>query len=129
MKEESSQESLLGDPRVYLAAERTFLAWLRTGTALMVFGFVVARLPLVLHELAYLDDHITPPEPLLPGSLGVLLIALGIGMNVGAVIRHWRYVRGIDQGKIPRSGHGMTVTCTTILTLVGIGIIYYILMH
>ena len=27
----------------YVAAERTFLAWIRTGLALMGFGFVVAR--------------------------------------------------------------------------------------
>jgi len=30
------------DPRNYFAAERTFLAWIRTGLALMGFGFVVA---------------------------------------------------------------------------------------
>jgi uncharacterized membrane protein YidH (DUF202 family) len=34
------------DPRVYFAAERTLLAWVRTGLALMGFGFVVARFPL-----------------------------------------------------------------------------------
>jgi putative membrane protein len=32
----------------YLAAERTFLAWIRTGLALMGFGFVVARFGLFL---------------------------------------------------------------------------------
>ena len=31
------------DSRIYMAAERTFLAWIRTGVALMGFGFVVAR--------------------------------------------------------------------------------------
>ena len=38
------------DPRVYFAAQRTFLAWIRTGLALMGFGFVVARFGLFLRE-------------------------------------------------------------------------------
>jgi inner membrane protein YidH len=39
------------DLRGYLAAERTFLAWTRTGLALMGFGFVVARFALFLQQL------------------------------------------------------------------------------
>ncbi len=31
------------DPRVFFAAERTLLAWVRTGLAVMGLGFVVAR--------------------------------------------------------------------------------------
>ena len=31
------------DPRVFFAAERTLLAWIRTALALMGIGFVVAR--------------------------------------------------------------------------------------
>lgn len=34
-----------------LAAERTYLAWIRTGLALMGFGFVVARFGLFLKQL------------------------------------------------------------------------------
>jgi uncharacterized membrane protein YidH (DUF202 family) len=34
----------------YLAVERTLLAWIRTGLALMGFGFVVARFGLFLQE-------------------------------------------------------------------------------
>ena len=36
------------DARDYLAAEQTFLAWIRTGLSLMGFGFVVARFGLFL---------------------------------------------------------------------------------
>ena len=38
----------MGDPRVYFAAERTLLAWIRTGLTVMAFGFLVARFGLFL---------------------------------------------------------------------------------
>lgn len=44
-----------GDPRVFLAIERTYLAWTRTALALMAFGFVVARLGLYFREAAALQ--------------------------------------------------------------------------
>ena len=52
MAHESEVRDSAGDPRVYFAAERTLLAWVRTGLALMGFGFVVARFGLFLRELA-----------------------------------------------------------------------------
>jgi len=48
------------DLRDSLAAERTFLAWIRTGLALMGFGFVVARFGLFLHQLQLLQHASTP---------------------------------------------------------------------
>src|SRR5215469_13612887 len=42
-----------------LAAERTYLAWIRTGLALLGLGFVVARFGLFLERLNYLE-HVTP---------------------------------------------------------------------
>jgi len=46
----------------YRAAERTFLAWIRTGLALMGFGFVVARFALFLQTL----ENGQPNLPLRP---------------------------------------------------------------
>ena len=44
---EAGQKAALSD---YLAAERTLLAWIRTGLALMGLGFVVARFGIFLEE-------------------------------------------------------------------------------
>ena len=38
------------DPRIYFAAERTYLAWIRTGLGLMGVGFAVSRFGLFLRE-------------------------------------------------------------------------------
>ena len=48
--EEPGTSPRQSSPADYFAAERTFLAWIRTGLALMGFGFVVARFGLFLHE-------------------------------------------------------------------------------
>jgi len=48
------------DPRVYFAAERTLLAWIRTGLAMMGFGFVVARFGLFLREFQALSPNEVP---------------------------------------------------------------------
>ena len=48
MQTEANPKATLSD---YLAAERTLLAWIRTGLALMGFGFVVARFGLFLQEM------------------------------------------------------------------------------
>ena len=58
------------DPRIYFAAERTLLAWVRTGLALMGFGFVVARFGLFLREL-FAIRAVTPPQR--PGLVDTLI--------------------------------------------------------
>lgn len=66
------------DSRTYMAAERSFLAWIRTGIALMGFGFVVARFGLFLHELADSKELTKVPEAGFSMPVGILLIGLGV---------------------------------------------------
>src|SRR5579863_698753 len=85
------------DPRVYFAAERTFLAWIRTGLALMGFGFVVARFAVFLREIAVSSPGhpaLGHPDHALGLSLwtGTSLIAIGVAVEVAAALNHIRVI-------------------------------------
>jgi putative membrane protein len=110
------------DPRLYMAAERTFLAWIRTGLAAMGFGFVVARFGLFLREMAATGN--APPSPQAGFSLpfGVSLITLGIVVNVVSAFRHRRYVRALDAGRF-REAFGSTFATLVATVLAAIGLV------
>ena len=81
------------------AAERTLLAWIRTGLALMGFGFVVARFGLFLQELAA-AEHLPPrPHAGLSYWFGGGLMALGVLVLVLATVAHVRLIRQLGDGQ------------------------------
>jgi putative membrane protein len=62
----------------YLAAERTLLAWIRTGLAMMGFGFVVARFGLFLQQLEVVRNAQPAHSYGLSLWFGTALIAAGV---------------------------------------------------
>jgi putative membrane protein len=96
----------MSDPRVYFAAERTLLAWIRTGLTIMGFGFVVARFGLFLSLLA--TQRGAPPSavdaaPHLSAIVGISLVVLGAVAILFAAYQHRNFVLSLPAVDLPVS--------------------------
>jgi len=116
------------DPRVYFAAERTFLAWIRTGLGLMGVGFAVSRFGLFLREMRGTETRSTIQSTGLSVFAGVALVALGVLVNVTAVLQHIRTTRELSEGRwVAGRVSTSAVVLGLVLAAVGVGMVGYLL--
>lgn len=122
MEREPEKRDDPGDPRVYFAAERNLLAWVRTGLAMMGFGFVVARFGLFLREIAAV--HAAPPPQQHGISLwvGTTLVVVGVAVNVAAAVKHWQTIRRLETGQ-PLRFHPLSLGVIVALLVGVVGVV------
>jgi putative membrane protein len=99
------------DPRVYFAAERTMLAWVRTGLAMMGFGFVVARF-----DVASL-------------WAGTLLVVLGVVVNAYAAVAHTKFSARFQQGDSTAQTSRFGVIVASALAALGTAMAVYLIVQ
>lgn len=117
----------------HAANERTFLAWVRTGIAIIAFGFLVERFNLFIRSLANVAGGEAMLRLRIGGPLGrgegVALIVGGALIIAAATIRFVRTTRLLDDEATHPAGNVRTELVFSVLLLVGLaGFSTYLLL-
>lgn len=112
----------------YLANERTFLSWVRTGIAVITLGFALAKVRVWIGETGSFNS----PEFAAGGNAGES-ISLGVGMILfGGVLvglAAWRYaavIRRIERGEV-KADRGLIVLVTVAVVILTVLMTLYLL--
>jgi putative membrane protein len=117
------------DPRVFFAAERTLLAWLRTGITIIAIGFVVARFGLFVRLLslqAQQPQH--EASSLLASGLGIAFVVVGSLTIFVAALQHGRFVATLTPPDLPPAySRKIAIVLSLVVAVLGIALSGYLL--
>ncbi|MDR3585430.1 MAG: DUF202 domain-containing protein [Desulfosporosinus sp.] len=121
----------VGDRRVHMANERTFLAWIRTSIGIMAFGFVVERFALFIKQVTYVlgQSNIQtslPPSHGYSAIAGILLVGLGSLISVLAFIKYKQVERQINEDTYHTSSL-LNILLTSSVLAIGIFLVIYLI--
>ena len=106
--------------RIHQANERTMLAWIRTGIALMAFGFAIARFGVFLRQVASVGTLGVQNRTIGSAWVGAALVALGMVANLVATVRFARIRRAIERGETGAPDATMVYVFGVLATAVGL---------
>jgi putative membrane protein len=113
----------------HAANERTFLAWVRTGIAIMAFGFLVERFDIFLKIAASSlgqKPHAVTSQAF--GNIaGLCLIIAGAALIFLSALRFRRTAKAIDSPQAQSSpGMRLDLTLSVMLVVLGIALVVYL---
>lgn len=122
------EKEQLKDPRLYFAAERTFLAWIRTGLSLMGFGFVVARFGLFLRETAAVGHDTAVKSYGFSIWAGTAMVLVGVFISLTSALRHLQIISRLNRGAevVGRPSY-VAVAVALMLALVGVAMVAFLI--
>lgn len=106
--------------RDHLANERTFLAWLRTDLAIVVFGFAIGRFAVAIRQFMEIQGHILPTVGLTVW-FGAIAILAGVVLTLAGLFRYRRVRDQLDSGKFEPAGFLVDLVAI-LVALFGLGL-------
>lgn len=112
--------------REHLANERTLLAWVRTGIALMGFGVVIAKLRFLIVTATTGAQSVSPQAGTRSTLLGLGFAGVGLLTLVFAAVHYEHTRRAIEAGDYQPSGR-ILIAFVAVLFLLGVASVAYLL--
>lgn len=112
----------------HMANERTFLAWIRTGIGIMVFGFVTVKFTLFVNQLpGKLTQDTAVSQNEYSITIGIALVVTGALM---ILLSYWRYRKDYQLLMKEQYLHStfLVTLLTVILLVMSIGLIAYLII-
>jgi putative membrane protein len=120
----SSESSNPNRARDHLANERTFLAWVRTGAAIVIFGFAIGRFSIAIRQLTTFLGH---PTRTIGVSvwMGAGAIISGVLLVIAGLIRYRKTRMQLDSGTFQPAGFVLDLV-TVLTVLFGVALAVYL---
>lgn len=113
----------------HAANERTYLAWIRTGVAVMAFGFLVEKFDIFLTYIAKALHKTSHTSTSLHTAqiIGMGLVLLGILMMVVATVRFTWTGKALDESVVrDRASPLPNILMVSALVLMGVMLLFYL---
>lgn len=111
--------------RDHLANERTFLAWVRTGAAIVVFGFAIGRFSIAMRQLVALQGHPVGTAGI-SVWMGSFTIVAGVMLVVSGLVRYRKTRAQLDAGTFEPAGFVLDLV-TFLTVLFGLALAGYLI--
>lgn len=111
--------------RDHLANERTFLAWVRTGAAIIVFGFAIGRFSIAIRQLSALQGHGVRTAGI-SVWMGSGTILAGLMLVVAGLFRYRKTRARLDSGLFEPAGLGLDLI-TVLTVIIGLALAGYLI--
>ncbi|MCW4467906.1 DUF202 domain-containing protein [Flavobacterium sp. MFBS3-15] len=113
--------------REHLANERTFLAWVRTGIAVMAFGFVVVKSSMFVEDktLTGVEEVVIPGE-LFTAVVGIALVVAGTLITTASYLRYKESKKQLRLGVYDHSSKMLSLITAGVLLVSALLIVYLV---